>query len=262
VGDYPVDHHHARYNGKVPPIPFPSVPSFNIPLGALMPEKIQGLVVCEKGISVSNIANGTTRLQPVVLLTGQAAGALAAVSLQQNMNVQDVSVTAVQKVLLTENVYLMPYSDVKHTDGAFKAVQWVGSWGIIKGIGKSVGWANKTYFKPDSLVTFAEISTGLQALVPLSFSEKIKPNDLVTTAVLFEMIASFNSAVAKQSKAARAAKIAEGFLIADQTYTNAGLAAPKLAKALTRKEASFILHQLAKGLDYLEKDVSGAVFIK
>jgi hypothetical protein len=227
-----------------------------------MPEQIQGLVVCEKGISVSNIANGTTRLQPVVLLTGQAAGALAAVSLQQNMNVQDVSITAVQKVLLTENVYLMPYSDVKHTDGAFKAVQWVGSWGIIKGIGKSVGWANKTYFKPDSLITFSEISAGLQALVPFKFSSTLNSNDQVTTAVLFEMIASFNSAVAKQSKAAREAKIAEGFLIADQTYTNAGLAVPKLTKALARKEASFILYQLAKGLDYLEKDVSGAVFIK
>ena len=262
VGDYPVDHHHARYNGKVPPIPFPSVPSFNIPLGALMPEKIQGLVVCEKGISVSNIANGTTRLQPVVLLTGQAAGALAAVSLQQNINVQDVSVTAVQKVLLTENVYLMPYSDVKHTDGAFKAVQWIGSWGIIKGIGKSIGWANKTYFKPDSLVTYTEISAGLQALVPFRFSEKVKPNDLVTTSVLFEMIASFNTAVAQHSKAARAAKISGGFLIADQTYTNAGLAVPKLTKALTRKEASFILHQFAKGLDYLDKDLSGAVFFK
>jgi hypothetical protein len=262
VGDYPVDHHHARYNGKVPPIPFPSVPSFNIPLGALMPEKIQGLVVCEKGISVSNIANGTTRLQPVVLLTGQAAGMLAAISFKQNIPVQNVSVTAVQKELLQEKVYLMPYADVKHTDKAFEAVQWIGSWGIIKGIGKSVGWANKTYFKPDSLVTFAEISDGFHALVPLSFSEKIKPNDPVTTGVLFEMIASFNSAVAKQSKAARAAKIAEGFLIADQTYTNAGLAAPKLTKALTRKEASFILHQVAKGLDYLEKDVSGAVFIK
>jgi hypothetical protein len=178
------------------------------------------------------------------------------------MNVQDVSVTAVQKVLLQEKVYLMPYSDVKHTDKAFEAVQWIGSWGIIKGIGKSVGWANKTYFKPDSLVTFSEISAGLHALVPVIFSDKIKSNDPVTTAVLFEMIASFNKAVARQSKAARAAKIAEGFLIADQTYTNAGLAAPKLTKALTRKEASFILYQLAKGLDYLEKDVSGAVFIK
>jgi len=176
--------------------------------------------------------------------------------------VQDVSVTAVQKVLLTENVYLMPYSDVKHTDGAFKAVQWIGSWGIIKGIGKSIGWANKTYFKPDSLVTYAEISAGLQALVPLRFSEKIKSNDPVTTAVLFEMIASFNAAVAKNSKAARAAKISGGFLITDQTYTNAGLEVPASTKALTRKEASFILHQLAKGLDYLEKDISGAAFFK
>jgi hypothetical protein len=262
VGDYPVDHHHARYNGKVPPIPFPSVPSFNIPLGALIPEKTQGLVVCEKGISVSNIANGTTRLQPVVLLTGQAAGMLAAISFKQNIPVQNVSVTAVQKALLQEKVYLMPYADVKHTDKAFEAVQWIGSWGIIKGIGKSVGWANKTYFKPDSLVTSSEISAGLQALVPFKFSSTLNSSDPVTTAVLFEMIAGFNKAVAKNSKAARANKLSDSFLIADQTYTNAGLAVPALTKTLTRKEASFILFQLAKGLDYLEKDVSGAVFIK
>jgi len=262
VGDYPVDHHHARYNGKVPPIPFPAVPSFNIPMGALIPENTQGLVVCEKGISVSNIANGTTRLQPVVLLTGQAAGMLAAISFKQNIAVQNVSVTAVQKALLQEKIYLMPYADVKHTDGAFEAVQWIGSWGIIKGIGKSVGWANKTYFKPDSLVTFSEITAGLNALVPIRFSEKIKPNDPVTTEALFEMIASFNAAVAKQSNAARANKIAEGFLIADQTYTKAGIAAPKLTKALTRKEASFILFNLAKGLDYLDKDFTGTAFFK
>lgn len=262
VGDYPVDHHHARYNGKVPPIPFPSVPSFNIPLGALIPENTQGLVVCEKGISVSNIANGTTRLQPVVLLTGQAAGMLAALSLKQNTPVQNVSVTAVQKALLQEKVYLMPYSDVKHTDKAFEAVQWVGSWGIIKGIGKSVGWANKTYFKPDSLITYSEITTGLHALVPLKFSDKIKSNDPVTTAQLFEMIARFNAAVAKNSKAARAAKLSDDFLITDQTYINAGMAVPKLTKTLTRKEASFILYSLAKGLDYLDKDLSGAAFFK
>jgi len=262
VGDYPVDHHHARYNGKVPPIPFPAVPSFNIPMGALIPENTQGLVVCDKGISVSNIANGTTRLQPVVLLTGQAAGMLAAISFKQNIAVQNVSVTAVQKALLQEKIYLMPYADVKHTDGAFEAVQWIGSWGIIKGIGKSVGWANKTYFKPDSLVTFSEITAGLNALVPIRFSEKIKPNDPVTTEALFEMIASFNAAVAKQSNAARANKIAEGFLIADQTYTKAGIAAPKLTKALTRKEASFILFILAKGLDYLDKDFTGTAFFK
>ena len=74
VGDYPVDHHHARYPGKVPEIEFPPIPAYSIPMGALIPENIDGLIVCEKGISVTNIVNGTTRLQPVVLLTGQAAG--------------------------------------------------------------------------------------------------------------------------------------------------------------------------------------------
>jgi hypothetical protein len=76
------------------------------------------------------------------------------------------------------------------------------------------------------------------------------------------MIAGFNKAVAKNSKAARANKLSDSFLITDQTYINAGLAVPKLTKTLTRKEASFILHQVAKGLDYLEKDISGAAFIK
>jgi len=76
------------------------------------------------------------------------------------------------------------------------------------------------------------------------------------------MIARFNKAVAKNSKSARANKLADSFLIADQTYIDAGLAVPKLTKALTRKEASFILHQVAKGLDYLDKDFTGAAFFK
>ena len=71
VGDYPVDHHHGQFPGKLPPLEFPPIPSYNIPLGSLIPEKIDGLIVCEKAISVSNIVNGTTRLQPVVLLTGR-----------------------------------------------------------------------------------------------------------------------------------------------------------------------------------------------
>jgi hypothetical protein len=84
VGDYPVDHHHAPEK-KAPGIDFPPVPSFNVPLGALVPAKMEGLIVCEKGISVSNIVNGSTRLQPCVLLTGQAAGVLAALAIKNKI---------------------------------------------------------------------------------------------------------------------------------------------------------------------------------
>ena len=161
VGDYPVDHHHAQYKGKVPNIPFPKVPSFNIPLGVLIPKEIEGLIVCEKGISVSNIANGTTRLQPVVLLTGQAAGILAAQSIKKG-GLLNVPVREVQNELLNNKCFLMPFVDINVKDPAWEIIQKMGIMGILKGVGKSMGWANKTYFYPDSLVNYEELKKGIQ----------------------------------------------------------------------------------------------------
>lgn len=161
VGDYPVDHHHARYPGKVPEIEFPPIPSFNVPLGALIPEKLDGLIVCEKGISVTNIVNGTTRLQPVVLLTGQGAGVLAALSIKMKKKVRDVPVRLVQEELLKAKTYLMPFVDVKQDDPHWEAIQRVGVTGILKGYGKAEGWGNKMFFYPDSNITRRELAISL-----------------------------------------------------------------------------------------------------
>jgi hypothetical protein len=161
VGDYPVDHHHAQYPGKLPAIEFPKIPAYNIPMGALIPDSIDGLIVCEKGISVTNIVNGTTRLQPVVMLTGQAAGVLAAKSILLKKKVRDVPVRSVQEELLKAKCYLMPFSDIKPDDPAWEAIQKVGLTGILKGVGKSEGWENKMYFYPDSLVDGRESFLGM-----------------------------------------------------------------------------------------------------
>jgi hypothetical protein len=131
-------------------------------MGALIPEKTDGLIVCEKGISVTNIVNGTTRLQPVVLLTGQAAGMLAAKSILLKKKVRDVPVRSVQEELLKAKCYLMPFSDVKQDDPAWEAIQRVGLTGILEGVGKSEGWENKMYFYPDSLVSGWESLSGMR----------------------------------------------------------------------------------------------------
>ena len=165
VGDYPVDHHHAQYPGKVPDIAFPQVPSFSIPLGALIPEKTEGLIVCEKGISVSNIANGTTRLQPVVLLTGQAAGVLAAQCITKKTAPRKVSVRMIQQQLLKWKCYLLPFCDVAPDDAGWQAVQQIGAMGLIKGVGKSINWENKTFFYPDSAISVREVEQNLQTYV-------------------------------------------------------------------------------------------------
>jgi hypothetical protein len=152
VGDYPIDQHHAKNRGA-PKQKFPQVPSFNVPLGALIPKNVVGLIVAEKSISVSNIVNGSTRLQPCVLTIGQAAGVLAAVCIKEKKQPYQVSVRTVQSALLDAKGYLMPYCDVKPDNPHFKSVQRIGATGILRGVGEPYLWANRTWFYPDSVVS-------------------------------------------------------------------------------------------------------------
>lgn len=50
---------------------------FQIPMGVLIPHEVDGLLLAEKNISQSRLANGATRLQPSTMVVGQASGALA-----------------------------------------------------------------------------------------------------------------------------------------------------------------------------------------
>lgn len=190
VGDYPVDHHHAPEK-KAPGIDFPDVPSFNLPLGALIPEKTEGLLVAEKGISVSNIVNGSSRLQPCVILTGQAAGALAAVSVKHNIQPGQVNIREVQSVLLDAGAWLMPYCDVRNSDPAWRAIQQVGLTGIMKGTGKPQGWENKTFFYPDSTMMLSDLIKGLKEVRPGFKYTNADPVEMVTMNNLKAVLTAF-----------------------------------------------------------------------
>ena len=156
VGDYPVDHHHRRYPcpDSLPDLHFYPVPSFSVPAGVLVPGEnpLQGyedyspLLVAEKSVSVSNIVNGTTRLQPVVMGLGQAAGAMAALSAAAG---REATVRELQDELLDASCYLMPYQELTPYDEGFASVQRVGLTGILRGRGESIGWQNRTLFRPD-----------------------------------------------------------------------------------------------------------------
>lgn len=166
VGDYPIDHHHKKNLNAPQHLEFYPVPSFNVPLGALIPQQVENLIIAEKGISVSNVANGTTRLQPCVLLTGQAAGALAGLSIKQSLSPQKVPVRLVQQQLLNAKAYIMPYIDVKPEDPFFQVIQKIGATGILKGKGVPYKWANQTWFYPDQPVSQFELVDGMKAFYP------------------------------------------------------------------------------------------------
>jgi hypothetical protein len=73
---------------------------FEIPLRSLIPEKVDGLLAAEKNISESRLANGATRLQPITMLTGQAAGTLAALAVAEGVAPRSVEPERVEIALL------------------------------------------------------------------------------------------------------------------------------------------------------------------
>ena len=167
VGDYPVDHHHTRYHEweKLPDLHFYPIPSYNLPMGVMLPKGVNDLIVAEKSISVTNLANGTTRLQPVVMQVGQAAGVVAALAVKEKKSMSNVGVRDVQREILNSKGYIMPYLDVVQTDPLFLPLQRIGATGILKGVGKNVEWSNQTWIRINDPLLDNEID-GLYELYP------------------------------------------------------------------------------------------------
>lgn len=159
VGDYAVDHHHFRHPDwrELPDLHFYPIPSFNVPLGVIIPKGADNLLVTEKSVSVSNLINGATRLQPVVMQLGQAAGATAAIAVKGGKTVREVSVRRVQATLLAAGCYIMPYIDLPKEHRHFKPLQRIGATGILRGEGRNVGWENQTLFRADAPLLAEEI---------------------------------------------------------------------------------------------------------
>jgi hypothetical protein len=167
VGDYPVDHHHASHPNaaQLPELHFYPVPSYSVPMGCLLPENTDNFIVAEKSISVTNIANGTTRLQPVVLQIGQAAGVMASLSIQEDIPPAKLEVRKVQSQLLEAGGYLLPYLDVPKDHPRFKVYQRIGATGILKGTGMNVGWENQTWFFPDKELSQSDLDHALSVML-------------------------------------------------------------------------------------------------
>lgn len=119
LGNYPNDHHYPGFDFKLQPKAmrwggrWTGTP-FSLPYGCLVPATVEGLLVCEKNISVSHMANGATRLQPVVLGLGQAAGMAAALCIERNCEPRTLPVRSLQEALLHDPVAPAAIAPVLH----------------------------------------------------------------------------------------------------------------------------------------------------
>lgn len=105
VGYYPMDVHschtsvEAQYDSISNLHQAFSGGAFEVPMGVMIPQKLDGLLAVEKNISASRFAEGAIREQPIAMDIGQAAGVLASLSIKQHVQPRKVSAQAVQQLL-------------------------------------------------------------------------------------------------------------------------------------------------------------------
>lgn len=107
VGNYANDHHYpgpdwplapksCRWGGRWSGTPF------CIGFGALVSAHCANLLAADKAVGTSHIANGATRLQPLVMNVGQAAGLAAALCIRQGVLPADLPVRNLQLALIDD----------------------------------------------------------------------------------------------------------------------------------------------------------------
>ena len=108
IGHYAMDLHittrgdHADFGGTLP---------FQIPLGALIPRRVENLLPACKNLGVTHLTNGCYRLHPVEWNVGEAAGTLAAFCVAQKKMPREVwkkseLLADLQKLLSNDGVRL------------------------------------------------------------------------------------------------------------------------------------------------------------
>ena len=90
----------------VSPCLSPKFPNISIPYGSLVPEKLDGLLACGRHIDCDATSHSFLREIPQCWVTGQAAGAAAAIAANRGLAPRSIDVRELQQALLAQGVFL------------------------------------------------------------------------------------------------------------------------------------------------------------
>jgi hypothetical protein len=132
IGWYMIDIHPGEYEEKIAP---EATRPFQIPLGALIPVRMENLLPAAKNLATTHITNGAYRLHPVEWNVGEAAGSLAAFCLERGVRPRAVALTpdllrAFQAGLVADGIPLDWHVDVPLAHPAFAATQLLSTWAL------------------------------------------------------------------------------------------------------------------------------------
>jgi len=80
--------------------------TFEIPYGSLVPKAVDNLLAAGRCISADHVAESGTRAISLCMMTGEAAGAAAAVAIRSGKRPADICVKELQQILIGQNIHL------------------------------------------------------------------------------------------------------------------------------------------------------------
>lgn len=105
AGNYDIDIHNPEGSGTSH-FYFPEGDYYTIPYRSLVPVDLNNLLVAGRSISATHEAQASTRIMPICVTLGEAAGAAAAVAKQDGTSCADVDVAKLQQTLREAGAYL------------------------------------------------------------------------------------------------------------------------------------------------------------
>ncbi|MFN0172987.1 MAG: FAD-dependent oxidoreductase [Bryobacteraceae bacterium] len=104
---------------------------YQIPYRILIPKQVDGLIV-PVAASATHIAFSTIRLEPTWMALGQAAGVAAHLAIEGGVELRNVPVERLQRLLLSQGQVLTYFKDIDTRDPAHAALQYFGARGFFR----------------------------------------------------------------------------------------------------------------------------------
>ena len=162
-GSYPVDVQASGSEEKGAVIGVPA--QYAVPFRCLVPQKVDNLLVVGRSASFDSLPHGSARTVPVGMATGEAAGAAAALSIEEDKNFREISknskyISQLQEMLNSQGMDLKPFTwresdTTKHW--AYDALKMMRKHALVQG-----GYSNN--YQLDEIITEADLIHQLQEL--------------------------------------------------------------------------------------------------
>ena len=133
--------------------------NFEVPFESLIPERIDGLLAVEKNLGMTRLATGALRLQPITMLTGQAAGVIAGLAVRDHVEPRALDPLDVQLVLVDAGaaVSRLPFGDVPPGHASWSDVQIVAVRGLMVGNGRDTFFVDRDVTRAEAAVVLATL---------------------------------------------------------------------------------------------------------